>query len=61
MPKNKLYKSFKNYKYQLAAKDESAVVYSEEVKDDKFLKLFTDDYSSLVRIFKIWNQPDIKN
>ena len=29
-----------------------------DVEDDKFLKPFTDDYSSLVRIFKIWSTPE---
>jgi len=60
MPKNKLYKNFKNFEYETGNRNEIILVNAEKVQDDKFLKVFTDDYSSLVRIFKFWSVPDIK-
>ena len=62
MPENKLYKNFKGFKQNTIIKNgnDSEAVFIEviDVEDDKFLKPFTDDYSSLVRIFKIWSTPE---
>lgn len=55
MPENNLYDRFKNFIYDNNDKNGRTVVVSVETKDDKFLKPFTDDYSSLVRIFKFWD------
>ena len=62
MPENKLYKNFKGFKQNTIIKNgnDSEAVFIEviDVEDDKVLKPFTDDYSSLVRIFKIWSTPE---
>ena len=58
MPKNKLYDNFKGFNYKAANKYEAVFVTTGYAEDDKFLKPFTDDYSSLVRIFRIWSMPE---
>ncbi len=60
MPKNKLYKNFENFKYKLGNENEVILVKTNHIKDDEFLKPFTDDYSSLVRIFRFWNAPTVQ-
>lgn len=52
MPENKLYKKFKDFKYNLKDGESNVVTGAIKIKSDEFLKPFTDDYSSLVRIFK---------
>lgn len=54
MPDNKLYNKFKDYQYGNRNKRYSVAILSEKVREDKFLKLFTDDYSSLFRVLRCW-------
>ncbi len=54
MPDNKLYDKFMGYKYGTKSKRRLLTVIGGGVKDDEFLKPFTDDYSSLFRVFKFW-------
>ncbi len=60
MPKNKLYNNFKNFDYKMADpnQNEAIIIKSMDIQDDEFLKPFTDDYSSLVRIFKFWSTAE---
>lgn len=54
MPKNKLYNNFKDFNMTVKDKNESITAKAFDVSNDECLKPFTDDYSSLVRIFKFW-------
>lgn len=55
MPENKLYAKFKDFKYTLVEGDTKVETGAIKIKSDEFLKPFTDDYSSLVRILKFWD------